>query len=173
MTTLITGGSKCGKSRFGERILDLYSGQKIYIATMQPFGEEAHMAIERHRRQRQGRGFTTMEVYTDLVSAELPDNCGVLLECLGHLCANEMFSTGKTSGAADRIMDGIKHVAEHAEELVIITNQVSSDGIDYPEGTAEYIAVLSEINRRTAVLADRVIECVYGIPVMMKGEMPC
>jgi adenosylcobinamide kinase/adenosylcobinamide-phosphate guanylyltransferase len=84
-----------------------------------------------------------------------------------------MFSTGKMSGAADRIMDGIKHVAEHAEELVIITNQVSSDGIDYPEGTAEYIAVLSEINRRTAVLADRVIECVYGIPVLLKGELPC
>ena len=29
-----------------------------------------------------------------------------------------------------------------------------------------------EINRRTAELADRAVECVYGIPVPLKGELP-
>ena len=107
MTTLITGGSKCGKSRYGEKILDNFRGRKIYIATMQPFGEEAHEAIARHRFQRHGKGFETLEIYRDLHKTDLPEHCGVLLECLGNLCANEMFSGGKISGTADRIINGI------------------------------------------------------------------
>ena len=41
MTTLITGGSKCGKSSFAERALDTFLGRKIYIATMQPYCNDA------------------------------------------------------------------------------------------------------------------------------------
>ena len=58
-------------------------------------------------------------------------------------------------------------------ELVIVTNQVGSDGIAYAEGTAAYIEQLGIINRDIAVLADCVIECVYGIPLALKGELPC
>ena len=41
MMTLLTGGSKCGKSAFAERILAAFSGQKYYIAAMQPYGSDA------------------------------------------------------------------------------------------------------------------------------------
>ena len=40
MTTLITGGSKCGKSRLAERVLSGFDGRKIYLATMQPYGSD-------------------------------------------------------------------------------------------------------------------------------------
>lgn len=56
---------------------------------------------------------------------------------------------------------------------VIVTNQVGSDGIDYDEGTAEYIRTLGDINRYIAEFADNVVECVYGIPILLKGELPC
>ena len=79
MTTLITGGAKNGKSHYAEHLLDSCTGQKIYIATMQPYGEEAHMAIERHRKIRAGKGFQTVEQYTDLAALELPQGCGILL----------------------------------------------------------------------------------------------
>lgn len=61
MLTLITGGCKCGKSSIAENILSDFCGRKIYIATMEPFGEEAHTAISRHRIMRSGKGFETVE----------------------------------------------------------------------------------------------------------------
>ena len=173
MTTLVTGGSKCGKSSFAERILEGRSGRKKYIATMQPFGADALEAIERHRKMREGKGFETVERYTDIGDIQLPDSCAVLLECMGNLCANEMFSGESESLPTDKIVSGIRCLAANANELVIVTNQVGSDGITYPEETTAYIRTLGEINRQIAEFADNVIECVYGIPVLLKGEMPC
>ena len=40
MTTLVTGGSKCGKSHFAEKLFDGFEGRKFYIATMQPDSAE-------------------------------------------------------------------------------------------------------------------------------------
>jgi len=173
MTTLVTGGSKCGKSSFAERILDSFRGRKIYIATMQPFGTDALEAIERHRKMREGKGFETVEKYTDIGDIELPDGCAVLLECMGNLCANEMFAGEGIASPTDKIVSGIRSLADSASELVIVTNQVGSDGAAYPDGTAAYIRTLGGINRQIAEFADNVIECVYGIPLVLKGEMPC
>ena len=173
MTTLVTGGSKCGKSSLAEHILDGFCGSKIYIATMEPFGDEALEAIERHRRMRAHKGFVTIEKYTDIHEAALETNSAVLLECIGNLCANEMFSENSISYPANQIINGIKRLSETASELVIVTNQVGSDGISYEHGTAEYIRLLGEVNRRIADFADNVIECVYGVPIVLKGEIPC
>ncbi|MCR4638115.1 bifunctional adenosylcobinamide kinase/adenosylcobinamide-phosphate guanylyltransferase [Ruminococcus sp.] len=173
MTTLVTGGSKCGKSSLAEHILEGFCGRKVYIATMQPFGEEALEAIERHKKMRCGNGFETVEKYSDIHEIPLFGECGVLLECVGNLCANEMFSESDICYPADKIVSGIKRLSDTAAELVIVTNQVGSDGIVYAEGTAEYIRLLGEVNRRIAELADNVIECVYGVPIVLKGEIPC
>ena len=173
MTTLITGGSKCGKSSLAEKLLNGFAGRKIYIATMQPFGEDAFEAIDRHRKMRAGKGFETIEKYTDIHEISLDNSCAVLLECIGNLCANEMFSGGTVNSPADKIVSGIKRLADSVSELIIVTNQVGSDGVTYADGTADYIRVLGSINRNIAGFADNVIECVYGIPVLLKGELPC
>lgn len=173
MTTLITGGSKCGKSSCAERILEKFLGRKIYIATMQPFGEDAFEAIGCHRKMRAGKGFETIEKYTDIHEIPLQEDCAVLLECMGNLCANEMFFDESITDPTDKIVSGIKQLANSVSELVIVTNQVGSDGISYVETTAEYIRVLGGINREIAVFADNVIECVYGIPIVLKGGLPC
>ena len=173
MTTLITGGSKCGKSSFAEKMLDRFQGRKVYIATMQPFGEDAFEAIERHRKMRAGKGFGTIEKYTDIHEISLDADCAVLLECVGNLCANEMFSSSKITCPTEKIVSGIRSLSESVSECVIVTNQVSSDGISYSDGTAEYIRAMGDINRYIAEFADNVIECVYGIPVLLKGESPC
>ena len=172
MTTLITGGAKNGKSHYAEHLLDSCTGQKIYIATMQPYGEEAHMAIERHRKIRAGKGFQTVEQYTDLAALELPQGSGILLECIANLCANEMFlPDGSICDPTDRILDGVRKLQTCASALVIVTNDVGSDGVAYAEGTAAYIRAMGAINAGIAAMADDVIECIYGIPVAVKGSL--
>lgn len=172
MTVLVTGGSKCGKSHFAEKLFDGFEGRKFYIATMQPYGEEAFAAIERHRKLRSGKSFDTIEKYTDIDEIILLESCGILLECTANLCANEMFKGENITDPTDKVLQGFRHLQSRAKLLVIVTNEVGNDGVDYEKGTAKYIETMGEINRRAAELADKVVECVYGIPVPLKGELP-
>ena len=93
MFTLVIGGSASGKSEYAERhVLSLHSqGPRIYIATMEPFGEEAQARIARHHAMRADRGFETIECYRNAGAVRLPENSNVLLEDLGNLAANELF----------------------------------------------------------------------------------
>ena len=172
MFTLITGGCKNGKSHIAEEIICSSDLPKIYIATMEPYGEEAHLAIERHRKIRNGKGFETIEKYTDVNDIAFTQKSAVLLECACNLLANEMFSAG-CQNPVDKIIDGVKNLVENnAAELVIVTNQVGSDGIDYSAETMKYIEKMGIFNQRLASEADCVIEAVWGIPVILKGEKP-
>ena len=169
MMILITGGSKCGKSRYTESLFEDIPEQKYYIAAMQPFGEEAQAAIARHRKMRANKGFLTIEQYTDIECADIADGSAVLLECMGNLLANEMFRGDTMIDCTNKIIAGVQRLCQRTKMLVIVTNQVGSDGICYENGTAAYITALGRINQALAENADRVIECVYGIPVTVKG----
>lgn len=168
----VIGGSGSGKSEFAEqRCMELCRGRKLYIATMQPFDEESRKRIERHRKMRAGKQFDTVEVYTGLENIEIPRQSTVLLECMSNLIANEMFSPAGRTKDTDQIIDmGVDHLCRYAANVVIVTNQVFSDGINYDETTMEYLRVLGAVNRSIAKKADEVWEVVCGIPIELKQE---
>lgn len=170
MITLITGGSGSGKSAYAEnQVLLEGEARRIYIATMYPYDEESHRRIERHRRMRAGKGFETLECYTNLKKLQVPKNSVVLLECMSNLVANEMFQLG---GAHERtvkeVMQGVCRLEEQARHLFIVTNEIFSDGVEYDEGTKLYQEYLGRINVKIARMADRIVEVVYGIPIENK-----
>ena len=172
MIHLITGGSGSGKSAFAEAsIVALGEAQRFYIATMYPFDEESFRRIERHRNMRKEKKFTTVECYTGLKKLQLPSGCNILLECMSNLVANEMYrEDGAGKETVSAVWSGVHHLAKTASNLVIVTNEIFSDGIDYDPETIRYQNYLGEINRKIASLADQVTEVVYGIPVRVKGE---
>ena len=168
MTVLVVGGAGSGKSAYAEKILCKLSEyeNRIYIATMHPFGVEAEERIARHREQRAGRGFHTFECYVNLESLSLPPDCAVLLEDIGNLCANELYDPeGSGDGAADAVLRGVRRLQAQCGTLVIVSNEAGAGGRDYEGDTLRYLRVLGEVNRRLAVLADSVCEVVCGIPV--------
>ena len=170
MIVLVTGGSGCGKSTWAEKLIASFPKEKrVYVATMQVYDEESVRRVARHRAQRADKGFTTIECEKDLASAPVEDGSIVLLEDLVNLMANEMFDGGDVG----RIIPAVKDLASRCRHLVMVTNDVFSDGIDYAESTREYIQMLAEINRQAAVIADCVIEVVYSIPIAVKGALPC
>ena len=174
MMTLVLGGSKSGKSGYAENLLQ-QSGvtDRIYLATMQPEGEEALQAIARHRHLRQGKGFITVEKTRQVAALPpgdyRPENSGLLLECMGNLCANEMFAGSEfVMDAADRILADIRTLKQQWAELIVVSNIVGEDGIRYDEMTMAYVRNIGLINRGLAKMADHVAELVYGIPVIHK-----
>ena len=161
MLVVVTGGSGSGKSAFAEEtVLSLGEARRIYIATMQAFDEESHRRIR----------FETIEKYTELDELLIPKDCVVLLECMSNLVANEMFREGGFHPeVAEKITEGVKNLLSQAKHVVIVTNEIFSDGILYEEESEQYKKELGQINQKLAELAEEVVEVVYGIPVWHKG----
>jgi len=172
MLILLTGGSACGKSAYGEKLAARGPKPLYYIAAMEPFDEECLKKIARHRALRDGKGFFTIERYTAVDSLELPQRGGTaLLECLCNLTANEMYiQPGSPVDPVEKVVSGVENLRQQTDTLIVITNDVGSDNEEYSDETRAYIRALGEINARVAKMADRVYELVAGIPLCLKGE---
>lgn len=175
MIYLVTGGSGSGKSEYAESlILASACSRRFYVATMAVYGEEGRRKVQRHRLMRREKGFVTLERQRwvgEPITEEKHDTA-VLLECVSNLAANEMFGQEDRPDAgilADRIAGDISRLAAQAEVAVIVTNEVGADGMVYEPETMEYIRLMGLLNRRLAECSDRVVEVVYGIPVIRKG----
>lgn len=194
MITLVTGGSGSGKSAYAEDVAVSAEGtEKYYIATMQIYDAEGERKVERHRKLRAGKGFTTIEspwnvgqvVFPTFTEAKTvcidcgepepiqkkPEQKTALLECMSNLVANEMFSTDgmrEEDAVVTKVVQDIELLAAKLDHLVIVTNNVFEDGIPYDAGTMAYLRALGRINAALAKRADRVVEVVVGIPVILK-----
>lgn len=170
MIVVLIGGSGSGKSEFAENTaLQLNRGELVYIATMQPFDEESKLRVKRHQRMRQSKNFKTIECFTGLSNVEVEKNTTALLECMSNLVANEMFADdGAKENTLLAVKQGIQHLVEQTEHLLIVTNNIFEDGFGYDEETMKYMKQLGDINSWLGHIADKVVEVVHGIPIEIK-----
>lgn len=181
MFHIVTGGSGSGKSAYGESlVLAEREGRRIYLATMRPWDEEMVHKIEKHRRMRAEKRFETVEMYDRICRRDdmpeewqghFPEDGVVLLECLSNLTANLFYNPDYARrDLADMIAEDVLWLKRQVRTLIVVTNEVFSDGILYDKETRDYQAILAGVNRRLAAEADTVTEVVYGIPVPVKGK---
>lgn len=189
MFYIVTGGSGSGKSEYAEKLaMDIGASFRIYLATMMVWDEEGEKRVQRHRSMRAEKGFKTVEWYTDLEQfkpeeegADEAEAATLLLECMSNLVSNEYYrlradtacmaarsGAPGTADIADVIIRGINCLQKKCENLIIVTNEVGSDGEAYNQETKEYIEILGTVNRSLCRAADSVTEVVYGIPIKIK-----
>ena len=171
-------------------------GTLWYLATMRIWDDEGRKRVERHRRMRAAKGFETIERYTGLETLELRETFEelnpagldaeqetdslkywesrrvaqkqvLLLECMSNLVLNEFYD--QENGAEERILQGIKHLQKQCGDLIIVTNEIFSDGVTYEPESERYIELLGRINRELGQMADSVTEGVYGIPLAVSA----
>ena len=124
----------------------------------------------------------------------------VLVDCLGTLLANEMFERtmiDKSEGLKESIMGqssleiikldlnsleicekiiadliaDLYDIRDQVSNLIVVSNEVFSDGILYPEETENYIWALARLHIKIAELADAAVECVYSEYQCHKGRI--
>lgn len=210
---LVTGGAASGKSEYAEKCaVSIYekvmrdvekkaSGMPHsensteyrqgdaprlwYAATMHRDEADAEtMArIARHRRQREGKGFTTTEQERQIGELKKIVHPGdvILLEDLSNLLANEMYPPEDDSKMmADRerwiretIIRPILELHRQEVSIVAVGNRISEDlPGSWDEGTLSYLYGLQQIQRELGAAADQVVEAVCGIPVIYKSGWP-
>ena len=190
---MVYGGSASGKSSYAESFaMSLQGdGRLLYIATMYPYkwntteiDPETMQRIERHRAMRADKGFDTVECYRHVEHIVAKRQDVLLLECMSNLLANEMYLEPDSNAGSDmaetmspvsnKIVQALVNLSTREQELVIVTNDVFSDGgsLTYDESTREYVKNLAEINCALARVAETVTEVVCGIPVIVKKNHP-
>lgn len=193
MLHMVYGGSASGKSSYAESFaMSLQGdGRLLYIATMYPYkwntteiDPETMQRIERHRAMRADKGFDTVECYRHVEHIVAKRQDVLLLECMSNLLANEMYLEPDSNAGSDmaetmspvsnKIVQALIDLSTRVQELVIVTNDVFSDGgsLTYDESTREYVKNLAEINCALAREAATVTEVVCGIPVIVKKNHP-
>lgn len=193
MLHIVYGGSASGKSSYAESFaMSLQGdGRLLYIATMYPYkwnttelDPETIQRIERHRAMRADKGFDTVECYRHVEHIMAKRQDVLLLECMSNLLANEMYLEPDSNAGSDmaetmspvsnKIVQALIDLSTRVQELVIVTNDVFSDGgsLTYDESTREYVKNLAEINCALAREAATVTEVVCGIPVIVKKNHP-
>ena len=191
MLHIVYGGSASGKSTYAESLaMSLQGdGRLLYIATMYPYkwnttelDPETMQRIKRHRAMRADKGFDTVECYRHVEHIVAKRQDVLLLECMSNLLANEMYLEPDSNVGSDvaetmspvskKIVQALIDLSTRVQELVIVTNDVFSDGgsLTYDESTREYVKNLAEINCALAREAATVTEIVCGIPVKIKGD---
>lgn len=171
MLTLVVGGAASGKSEYAESLVLKAAQPRYYIATMQVLDAESELRVKKHRAMREHKGFITLECPFGLAGLRLPQRGAALLEDMGNLAANELYSpAGAAKHTAEAVLRGVAELSAQCGRLVIVSNEVFSGGADYAGDTLRYLRTLAEINNSIAARADNVCRVVCGVPVYYKGE---
>ena len=134
---------------------------------MVPQNEENDRRIEKHRRQRAGLDFQTLEVPCRVGGLSIPEDALVLLEDASNLLANLVFSE---HGTAQQALDEIHALRGRCRHLLVVTISGLDEG-SYDGETAEYIRSMAWLNDRLFDLADTAVELKHGKPVIRKGNL--
>ncbi|MBP3815456.1 MAG: bifunctional adenosylcobinamide kinase/adenosylcobinamide-phosphate guanylyltransferase [Firmicutes bacterium] len=178
MMVFISGGAKNGKSYFAQKLTkEMSEEHKVplyYIATMIPGDEEDEARIKRHIKDREGWGFTTLEVPRN-ISSSLEDE-GVnpkgafLLDSVTATLANEMFRDGEFfSDAAERVASDLLLFGSKTGNVVYVSDYIYNDFPGEDKYTEAYRKGLAYVDRKLAEACHQVIEITAGVPIIHKG----
>ena len=141
---LILGPNGSGKSIYAENLAVQYNEHPlIYIATMIPHTDENFSRIEKHKLQRAGKGFHTIEEPWNIDELCLSTDSVVLLEDASNLLANGIFQHQQNMTTC---FEKIKALASHCQKLIIVSISGYSPG-DYDSETNDYINQLNDLNQ--------------------------
>ena len=177
---LVTGGSRSGKSSYGEA---LYSGinDVIYIATAIITDEEMEARVRLHQKSR-NQNWQTIEGYKDLCSViKSSSNKNIFLDCVTIMVTNLMFDghvqVEQMSKEELEILEKeiikefqllIEQVRRSDKNIVLITNEVGYGLVpEYKLGRI-FRDIAGRVNQALASWSDEVYLVACGLPVKLK-----
>jgi adenosylcobinamide kinase/adenosylcobinamide-phosphate guanylyltransferase len=169
---LVTGGARCGKSRFAQVEVESLPGGLVFLATAQARDADMQARIARHREERGGR-WRSWEEPLDLVGAIRGiDAAGqappVLVDCLTMWVANLVFADRDDASILAAGEDLALALAARQADTVVVTNEVGWGIVPDNALSRRYRDLLGRCNQSVAARADRVSLMVAGLPVRVR-----
>ncbi|MDP6779294.1 MAG: bifunctional adenosylcobinamide kinase/adenosylcobinamide-phosphate guanylyltransferase [Candidatus Latescibacteria bacterium] len=175
---MVTGGSRSGKSAHAQQLAERESGSHTFVATCPPIDEEMRERIRRHREDREGRGWSTVEETVDLakVIRAARDGGVLLVDCLTLWINNLMYRAEQDGGEVEE--DEIARLgkelvdasAEREGTTLFVTNELGIGIVPEHAMVRRYRDLVGRCNQVVAAGADRVILMIAGIPTKLKSQ---
>ena len=177
MKVFISGGNKCGKSMFAQRLSKSMTSPDAplyYLATMIPADDEDKARVSRHQKERAGWGFETVEACRDILTVvDRCDTRGVfLLDSVTALLSNEMFMPDGhiDASAFRRVTEDLSEFLTKVAKAVVVSDFIYSDAYHYDQFTEMYRRALAYIDKHIAKHCSIVIEACCGVIITHKGS---
>jgi len=167
--TLVLGGARSGKSRFGESLL-AGASRRTYLATAAAGDEEMAARIAEHRRRR-GPGWTTVEAPLELALALSDATAGggaVLLDCL-TLWLSNLLAAGRDPAAAGAAL--IALLPRLTGPAVLVSNEVGLGIVPATQLGRDFRDHAGRLNQAVAEAAQRVYWVAAGLPLLLKDSL--
>lgn len=167
-TTLVLGGARSGKSAHAEGLARATGLDRVYVATAQAFDDEMRERIERHRADRAGDGWRTVEEPIGLPAAiarESRPDVVLLVDCLTLWLSNLILS-GRDPAAMQAALIGMIRGAKGP--LILVSNEVGLGIVpETPLGRA-FRDAQGRLNQAVAAAVPRVVFVAAGLPLTLK-----
>ncbi|WP_446008865.1 bifunctional adenosylcobinamide kinase/adenosylcobinamide-phosphate guanylyltransferase [Candidatus Electrothrix sp.] len=176
MITLITGGSRSGKSAFAQQEAEKINAPRLFIATCPRIDPEMDGRILRHQQDREGLGWQTAEVPVRLTEEldRTPAGTTVLIDCLTLWINNLMYqaeqkekeiSEDQITALAEELARAVR---QHQGQVFLVTNEVGLGIVPDNPLVRRYRDLVGRCNQVIAAFADQVFLVSCGIPMRIK-----
>ena len=178
--TLVTGGSRSGKSSFAENLLK-NTDDVLYIATAIVTDVEMRNRIKKHIDSRNSK-WTTYEGFSNLDEAiEQYTMDNIMLDCVTIMTTNLMFQKeidfdNISMEEVEELLEKIKiqfaklilKVRETKKNLVMVTNEVGLGIVPENKLSRVFRDIAGYVNQYIASLSDEVYLVSCGLPLKLK-----
>lgn len=184
--TMVTGGTRSGKSSFAEQLCTQTLGRIAYIATAQPFDDEMTIRIEQHQ-ERRGERWENFECPLGIqeIHAQLTPYDAILIDCMTMLILNYMFTLGVDFDHSDAITkeeyrrieeSTLQFVVSYLEDvgklkgkIIFVTNEIGLGIVPDNWFGRVYRDIIGKANQLLAEASSEAYLVISGIPLKIKG----
>jgi adenosylcobinamide kinase/adenosylcobinamide-phosphate guanylyltransferase len=166
--TLVLGGARSGKSRYGERLAEAHPGRPLYVATAQA-GDTEMAARIAHHRERRGMRWDTVEEPLELVKvlqAESDEKGVMLVDCLTLWLSNLLHAERDPVAETDALLAALPGLSR---PVVFISNEVGLGVVPENALARAFIDHAGLLHQRLGDAAQAVFFMAAGLAMPLKS----
>ncbi|MCG9493114.1 bifunctional adenosylcobinamide kinase/adenosylcobinamide-phosphate guanylyltransferase [Acinetobacter lactucae] len=171
MLQLILGGARSGKSRLAEQTAISMQLPVTYVATAQALDSEMQSRIAHHQNQRPAHWSLVEEpLFLAKVLQKIDgSNQIILVDCL-TLWLTNLLLLDDPNVQQFECEQLLKVLPTLESEIILVSNETGLGVVPIGEISRRFVDEAGRLHQRLGQIADKVVFCVAGFPMILKGE---
>ncbi|MGQ1522636.1 bifunctional adenosylcobinamide kinase/adenosylcobinamide-phosphate guanylyltransferase [Acinetobacter baumannii] len=171
MLQLILGGARSGKSRLAEQTVISMQLAVTYVATAQALDPEMQSRIVHHQNQRPAHWSLVEEpLFLAKTLQEIDrSNQIILVDCLTLWLTNLLLLEDQNIQQFE--CEQLLRVLPTLEsEIIVVSNETGLGIVPLGEISRRFVDEAGRLHQALGQIADKVVFCVAGFPMILKGD---
>ena len=171
MIQFILGGARSGKSRLAEQTAIASNKPVAYIATAQAWDNEMQERIVHHQAQRPAAWTLVEEPLRLAARLKQLDQAGrvILVDCLTLWMSNLLMQKDENI-QTDECAQLLQILPSLQAEILLVSNETGLGVVPMGQISRKFVDESGRLHQQLGQIADKVVFCVAGFPMILKGD---